>query len=157
MNTHSLSGGNWIGLQECSHSMGAFLRSYTPVMPFQGGGGGFLSITLKKNFTIFCILFQGQRNWFPVSHFSDPVCQDIASPDNYTGKAHGRPEIQHLVFRRKIGEENWETSSGWVAQSGAEHSSISFHWGALRRSHRSARGILLGTLVNSQRERNLGA
>lgn len=125
MNTHSLSGGNWTSLQECSHSMGAFLRSYTPVMPFQGGGGGFLSITLKKNFTIYCILFQGQGNWFPVPHFSDPACQDIASPDDYTGKAHGRPEIQHLVFRRKIGEENWETSSGWQSR---RQSTAQFHF-----------------------------
>ena len=125
MNTHSSSGGTWTSLQECSHSMGAFLRSYTPVMPFQGGGGGFLSITLKKNFTIYCILFQGQGNWFLVSRFSDPACQDIAAPDDYTGKAHGRPEIQHLVFRRKTGEENWETPSGWHSRG---QSTAQFHF-----------------------------
>ena len=105
--------------------MGAFLRSYTPVMPFQGGGGGFLSITLKKNFTIYCILFQGQGNWFLVSRFSDPAYQDIAAPDGYTGKAHGRPEIQHLVFRRKTGEENWEMPSGWHSRG---QSTAQFHF-----------------------------
>ena len=56
-------------------------------------------------------------------------------------------------FRGRIGKENLEMFSGW--HSGAQLNSVSLHWGALSRSHRSTSEMHLERLINSWRERKI--